>query len=91
MNIAETSTFAVGKFTVRQSVRPDNPFFPCYSVFLCAVFIGKQFSYPSASDCEWLQRNGGVYVAPKDRYVFAYGYSSKRPGRPRKTTTAPTD
>lgn len=46
----------LGKFTIIIAVRPDNPAFPCYRVFIGARMIGKQFSIPTLSDCEWLER-----------------------------------
>ncbi len=46
----------LGKFTVRQGLRADNPAFPVWLVFVGDRLIGKQFSQPSESDCEWLAR-----------------------------------
>lgn len=50
-----SNTLTVGRFTVRIGLRPDNPAFPVYRVFLGARLIGKQFSIPSESDCRWLE------------------------------------
>lgn len=51
----------VGRFTVHISIRPDNPAFPVYVVMADGLVIGRQFSMPSQSDCEWLERQS-VYA-----------------------------
>ena len=56
------TAFALGVYTVRISLRTDNPAFATYSVFRKGKFIGKQFSRPSAEDCAWLERWGGLYA-----------------------------
>lgn len=66
------SDTSLGKFTVRVGLRTDNPLFPVYLVFLGAKLIGKQFSVPTISDCEWLERQHDpvirpVYAAPSAR------------------------
>jgi hypothetical protein len=60
--IAESRTFPAGPYTVRQQLRFDNPYWPQYVIFLGEVLIGKQFSIPNESDCEWLRRTNGVYA-----------------------------
>lgn len=62
MIIIGTSTFTVGKFTVQQRPRFDNPAFAVYIVMLAGEFIGKQFSMPSITDCQWLQRENSPNV-----------------------------
>ena len=54
--------FTLGKYTVRIRLRPDNPAFVRYQIFIGQRFIGNQFSFPGVSDCEWLERNAGVYA-----------------------------
>lgn len=56
MNIVETKTFQLGAYTVRQRPRIDSPGWAQYLVFLGGVLIGKSFSMPALSDCEWLER-----------------------------------
>lgn len=56
----------LGKFTVIIAMRQDNPAFPCYRVFIGERLIGKQFSVPSISDCQWLERQQSL-----DRVVYA--------------------
>lgn len=73
------STFTLGKFTIRIGLRPDNPAFPRYLVFLGDDLVGKQFSRPCLSDCEWLHRTRGVY-ATQSRPPSAF--TMYRRGRP---------
>lgn len=56
------STFKLGKYTVRINQRPDNPAFPVYVVLIGVRFVGKQFSRPSMTDCEWHERQAGIYA-----------------------------
>ena len=56
------TTFALGAYMVRISLRTDNPAFATYSVFRKGRFIGKQFSRPSVEDCAHLERWGNVYA-----------------------------
>lgn len=58
----DSTTTILGAFTVRIGLRADNPAFPTYLVFREGLFIGRQFSMPSVSDCEWLQRNSLAYA-----------------------------
>lgn len=85
--IAEECTFKIGKYTVRQAVRPDNPYWPRYIVFKGTRLVGQQFSRPSESDCEWLERWGARYAEPTIS-VHPYGWTAatqkRRVGRPRK-------
>lgn len=52
----------LGPYTVRCTMRADNPAFPNYTIMRGAVFIGRQFSMPQLSDAEWLENERGVYA-----------------------------
>lgn len=54
--IAETLTFDLGHFTVWQRPRFDNPAWPVYIVYLRDRLVGKSFSRPDLSCCEWLAK-----------------------------------
>ena len=45
-----------------------------YRIYKGDEYVGGQISYPSQSDCEWLDRRRGVYADapdPRDgRYIF---------------------
>lgn len=56
------SVTVLGNYTVRIGLRRDNPAFPCFIVYRGDLFIGKQFSFPSEADCQWLERNSGRYA-----------------------------
>lgn len=58
MIIAEEvgTTYTAGAYTVRISLRPDNPAFARYLVFKFDKLVGRQFSRPSETDCQWLER-----------------------------------
>ena len=60
---AENMTFDIGPFKVHQRPRFDNPAFAVYIVMLGTMLIGKSFSRPDLSCCEWLQRTNGVYAS----------------------------
>lgn len=55
-------SFTLGKYTVRLGLRPDNPAFPVYLIFKGETLIGRQFSRPVETDCQWLERERGVYA-----------------------------
>lgn len=57
----------LGKYTVVIAMRQDNPAFPCYRISIGVHLIGKQFSVPTLSDCEWLERQHAL-----DRVVYAH-------------------
>jgi hypothetical protein len=65
--IAATSSFAVGRFTVHQRPRLDNPYFAVFIVHLKGVYIGRQFSMPSVGDCESLGRRHMPKTQPQER------------------------
>lgn len=60
------TTFRLGKFTVRQQLRFDNPAFAQFVVFIGERLIGKSFSMPDLGCCEWLERQADL-----DRVVYA--------------------
>lgn len=75
----------VGPYVVREGLRQDNPAWPVYLVYRGERFIGKQFSVPSESDCEWLERTNGRYVHREENSSpKPYGYSvqTRKRGRP---------
>lgn len=81
------SQITLGAYTVRIGLRIDNPAFPSYLVYRGQSFIGKQFSMPSASDCEWLERNSGTYATDSRALEHSRGRpiwnaEQKRRGRP---------
>lgn len=60
----------VGKYVVRVGLRPDNPAFPQFLVYRGDKFIGKQFSVPCESDCDWLARQADAHspqYAPRSK------------------------
>lgn len=86
---ANTTTWQLGPYTVRIGLRPDNPAFPVYLVFRGDHLIGKNFSRPSRTDCEWLERTNGEVYAKQSRWPeISEGHpiwnAPKRRGRPRK-------
>jgi hypothetical protein len=60
------ATLKIGRYIVRIGLRRDNPSFPVYLVFLGDRLIGRQFSVPSLSDCDWIERQAN-YAAPSKR------------------------
>ena len=66
IRVAETRTYPLGKFTVRQQPIFNNPAWAEFLVFLGDHLIGKCFSSPSVSDCHWLERQ------QREQTIFAY-------------------
>ncbi len=64
--IADTREWAIGRFTVQQRPRPDNPACLVYIVFIGANLIGKSFSRPNLDCCESL-----LHQTPCARHVYA--------------------
>ena len=99
------TTFQLGPYTVRIGLRADNPAFARYLVFKRDRLVGKQFSRPCLSDCEWLEqwgseyargsRNieeilvGGISATSLDEYRNRGGNSTRKRGRPPKVPLAP--
>ena len=82
-----STIFDVGPFTVTVGVRPDNPSFACYIICRGTKLIGKQFSYPSLTDCQWFEKQKGVYADRSENATQAYGWTAstaRRRGRQRK-------
>lgn len=76
----------LGPYTVVEGLRHDNPAWPLFLIYKGDALIGKQFSRPCLSDCEWLDRERGVYATSSNetRKGHAYSLQPKRRGRPRK-------
>ena len=62
MIISETLSFNIGRYVVHQRPRPDNPAWSVYIVMLGTRIVGRSFSMPDLSCCEWLERENGVYA-----------------------------
>lgn len=76
----------LGPYTVVEGLRRDNPAWPVYLVYKGGALIGRQFSKPCLSDCEWLDRERVVYaLAEQSRSDFRkHALVVRRRGRPRK-------
>src|SRR5579864_987351 len=59
MTVGET--LQIGPYTVRASIRIDNPAFPAYLVYRNDRLIGRSFSMPDLDCCQWLERTGGSF------------------------------
>jgi hypothetical protein len=64
----------------------DNPAWAHYLIFRGGRLVGLQLSYPSLSDCQWLERTGGIY-ATESRWPVTTS-PRRRGGRPRKAEAA---
>lgn len=77
----------IGPYTVVEGLRRDNPAWPVYLVYKGDALVGRQFSKPCLSDCEWLDRERVVYALAEQSKNDFRKYSAslvKRRGRPRK-------
>lgn len=90
MMIAQVRIYAVGRFTVREQPRPDNPYWPVYIVILNDRIVGKGFSKPNESDCQWMlanTRDGDLVYANPSVAKIPRTYRVKPNGEPRRTLT----
>lgn len=82
IQVAETKSFRVGKYVVRQQPIFLNPSWPEFLVFLNGTLIGKCISMPDVGACEWLENE------QRAQSIFAYSeeqlpeLSVGRRGRP---------
>ena len=78
----------LGKFRIEVRLRIDNPAFPQYLIYDGMYLVGKQFSVPTLSDCEWLARQLAfdrlVYAEQSSR-LFEHSIQSTGCHRGRKT------
>ena len=82
IGIAETRIYQIGRFTIRQQPLPLNPAWATHLIFLGRQLIGRQFSVPCTSDCEWHLRRRGVYATSAESADLTYrNYSNNRRGR----------
>lgn len=56
----------LGPYTVRAAIRIDNPAFPVYLIYHNENLVGKSFSLPDLSCCEWLERTQGQFGLASD-------------------------
>lgn len=75
------ATFELGPYTVRIGLRQDNPAFHRYLIFFRGQLVGKQFSRPGLSDCQWLHREHGVYATESRWPVTSRGRIKRRAER----------
>lgn len=87
--VAQTSTFSIAIYTIRQQPLFDNPHQAIFLVFLREKLIGRQISYPCLSDCQWHEAQRGIY-AQRSRSFVSYRdqQTIRRGGRPTKDETA---
>lgn len=81
--VAASSTFSLGPYRIRQEPMFDNPAWAHFLIFHGDRLVGLQLSYPSLSDCQWLERTSGVYAT-----VSRWPVTSAGRGRPRKAEAA---
>lgn len=85
MIIAETKTWRIGRYTVRQQPRFDNPAWAQYLVFATDKLIGKSFSCPDLALCDYLdyqQRDKPACTRAKAPALPLRGVAAFRKGRP---------
>lgn len=79
--IAESRAYQVGPFTIQERPRPDNPAWPVYIVLLGLRVVGKGFSKPSISDCEWMAGQKGETVYADPAPAKPYGFTAVHKAR----------
>lgn len=67
---------------VQIRLRADNPAFPAYVVMHRGLEIGRQYSVPSLSDCEWIRRTHTTsYACGSAEWSTSDGHLPSRPKR----------
>jgi hypothetical protein len=74
MPLAQTSTFTISVFTIKQKPLFDNPAFAVFLIFLKDRLVGRQISYPTLTDCRWHEQRHGVYARPGESHHHSGGY-----------------
>ena len=64
MILPESRTWALGRYTVRQAVRLDNPAFAQFIIMRGVEVVGYSFSMPDLSQCASIER-----ITASGRYV----------------------
>ncbi|MDA0276130.1 MAG: hypothetical protein O3A06_03570 [Proteobacteria bacterium] len=80
--VIERTRFAVGKYEVIAKPIPYSAHMLLYSVFLKGTRIGAMASFPTESDCRFLEKP--PVVPPLKIYQL-----TNRPGRPKKGSKPP--
>lgn len=75
MTLPECKSWALDRYIVRQSLRPDNPLFPRFIIMRGDKVVGYSFSMPDADQCASIERFAklGRYVldsAPLKRHTY---------------------
>lgn len=74
--IAETRMYQLGQYTILERPRTDNPAWPVYIIRIGLKVVGRGFSKPSLSDCEWLaaqeKHHEPVYAEPSPQRPYGY-------------------
>lgn len=65
MIVAEIKTWRIGRFTIRQQPRFDNPAWAQFTVSIGTKFIGNAFSCPDLGCCEYLERQSKGATPPR--------------------------
>lgn len=78
MIIAETQTYELDRYTIVKRPRHDNPGWAQYLVYLGEKLIGKQFSIPSITDCQWLARQLPGEVVYAEQSAAPNGHKAKQ-------------
>lgn len=74
MIIADSFIYELGEYTIRKQPLALNPAFSTHLIFFKGVLVGRQFSVPCISDCNWYRATRGVYAQPKDSHFHSGGY-----------------
>lgn len=56
MNIAPTRWLEIGAYRVLQQPLRGNPYWATHWIYRAGKLIGRLFSMPSLTDCEWMER-----------------------------------
>lgn len=62
--IVQQTSWRCGRYTVQQTVRPDNPAWARYLIIRAGKVVGVSFSVPNAGWCESIER-----ITKLGRYV----------------------
>lgn len=79
----------LGKYTVRIGLRADNPAFAVYLIYVGDRLVGKQFSVPSVTDCDWLSKQIPGCTSYTNGTKCRYGMRHSTGGHRTRNATKP--
>lgn len=79
MTTSEYRWYELGPFRIFVRPLTLNPYWSTHWIYRDGRLLGKQLSVPIETDCQWHEREGGVYA---EKSAQLRGYTAKRRATP---------